>query len=179
MGYGDYIYYALQLIFVTNIAVACLPLFRAKDDISDIPLTPAQRKLLGLPASSAPPTPGSAYITPPRYSRTPRPLSGSPGARGNYSNSPLSGKGSPISGSPFSPGASSPLLQKALGGGLNGNRRGSYGSPSPLGPTGSRVNLPETPASPSPMTKGGALGLNSKWLYDKGRRNSGNSSLYT
>ncbi len=155
-----------------------MPLVRAKDDISDIPLTPAQRKLLGLPPSSAPPTPGSQYITPPRYARTPTPLSGSPGAKGNYSNSPLSGKGSPTGGIPFSPGTS-PLLQKAMGCGMNGNRRHSYGSPSPLGPSTARMNLPETPGSPSPASKSGGIGLNSKWLYDKGRRNSGSARLYT
>jgi len=180
--YADYVYHALNVIFVFNIIMACRPLFRTRDDISDIPLTPGQRKLMGLPPSSAPPTPGSQYITPPRYARTPTPLSGSPGSKGNYSRSPLSGKGSPtsesVSGSPFSPGAS-PLLQKAIGGGLNGNRRHSYGSPSPLGPGASRVNVPETPGTPSPIAKGVNVGLNSKWLYDKTRRNSGNARLYT
>ena len=169
-------------MFVFNIILACLPLFRKEDPVSDIPLTPAQRKLLGLPPSSATPTPGSQYVTPPRYARTPTPLSGSPANKGNYSTSPLSGKRSPtasMQGSPFSPGAS-PLLQKAMGGGLNGNRRHSYGSPSPLGPGASRMNMPETPGSPSPTTaKGSNIGLNSKWLYDKGRRNSGNTRLYT
>lgn len=178
--YADYVYHSLNVVFVFNIIMACLPLFRTRDDISDIALTPGQRKLMGLPPISTPPTPGSRYITPPRYARTPTPLSGSPASRGNYSGSPLSGKGSPSSGSmsgtPFSPGAS-PLLQKAMGGGLNGNRRHSYGSPSPLGPGVSRV--PETPGTPSPAAKGVNVGLNSKWLYDKTRRNSGNSRLYT
>lgn len=182
--YSTYAYHAIQILFMYNVVVALLPLFRATDDISDIPLTPAQRKLLGLPPSSAPPTPGSNYITPPRYHRTPTPLSGSPVSKANYSNSPLSGKGSPtsgsISGSPFSP-VSSPLLQKAMGGGLNGTRRHSYGSPSPLGPGASRGNLPDTPGTPSPSAaKGVNIGLNSKWLYEKSRRNSGNPSrLYT
>ncbi|CZR56345.1 uncharacterized protein PAC_06233 [Phialocephala subalpina] len=180
--YAGYGYHALQFMFIYNIIIACLPLFRTTDDMSDIPLTPAQRKLLGLPPSSAPPTPGSQYITPPRYARTPTPLSGSPAAKGVYSNSPLAGKGSPMSGSvngsPFSPGAS-PLLQKAMGGNSNGNRRHSYGSPSPLGPTGSRFGGPEAPGTPSPASKGSGIGLNSKWLYDKGRRNSGSARLYT
>jgi nucleoporin POM34 len=165
-----------------NIIVAMSPLVRKKDDLSDIPLTPAQRRLLGLPPSSKPPTPGSNYITPPRYARTGTPLSGSPGSRESYSKSPLSG--SPIngstSGSPFSPGAS-PLLQKAMGGaGLNnGSRRHSYGSPSPLGPGSSRIIVQETPGTPSPTAaKGATVGLNSKWLYDKGRRNSGNPRLF-
>lgn len=179
--YASYCYRVLQLAFTYNIIMACLPLARTKDDMSDIPLTPAQRKLLGLPPSSAPPTPGSQYITPPRYARTPTPLSGSPASKGVYSGSPLAGKGSPLpgspSGSPFSPGAS-PLLQKAIGGVSNGSRRHSYGSPSPLGPTGSRIGGGEAPGTPSPASKGTGIGLNSKWLYDKGRRNSGSARLY-
>jgi nucleoporin POM34 len=181
--YATYTYHLVQILLVYNIIVALFPLFRPLDDISDIPLTPAQRKLLGLPPSSAPPTPGSQYITPPRYKRTPTPLSGSAGSKGGYSSPPLSGKGSPtsgsLSGSPFSPGAS-PLLQKAIGGGLNGTRRHSYGSPSPLGPGAPRANVPETPGTPSPSSgKGVSVGLNSKWLYDKSRRNSGNDRLYS
>ena len=166
---------------MVNIIMACYPLFRKADDLSDIALTPAQRKLLGLPPSPAPPTPGSQYSTPPRYARTP---SGSPASKkANFSNSPLAGKGSPRSpsaevGSPFSPNAS-PLLQKSIAG-MNGtNRRHSYGSPSPLGPGGSRFGASEAPGSPSPgAAKGAGIGLNSKWLYDKERRSSG-TKLYT
>lgn len=154
---------------------------RSKDDISDIPLTPGQRKLLGLPPSSVPPTPDAKYSTPPRYARTPTSLNGSPASKGSYSNSPIAEKGSPlgsISGSPFSPGAS-PLLQKAMGGsGLNGSRRHSYGSPSLLGPGGSRMNVFDTPGTPSPAGKGASVGLNNKWLYDKERRNSGSSRVF-
>lgn len=156
--------------------MALMPLIRRKDDLSDIPLTPAQRKLLGLPPTDTPPVPGSQYITPPRYARSPTPHSGSPNS--NYSNSPLSGKGSPSQGtpkgSPFSPNAS-PLLHKAVGG-FGGTRRPSYGSPSPLGP-GSRLDMPGTP-SPS-AGKPASVGLNSKWLYEKGRRNSGNGHLFS
>ncbi|KAF4628049.1 hypothetical protein G7Y89_g10101 [Cudoniella acicularis] len=184
--YATWTYYLLHCIFVYNIILALFPLFRSTDDIEDIPLTPAQRKLLGLPPSSKPATPDTKYVTPPRYSRTPTPLGGSPMGKGNYSNSPLSGKGKEnplggsMSGSPFSPGAASSLLQKAMGGGLNGMRRHSYGSPSPLGPGTSKINLPEAPGSPSPAaTKAPTVGLNSKWLYDKGRRQSGSARLYT
>jgi len=174
--YGNYAHYLVQFIFVYNILVALSPLLRKPDDISDIPLTPAQRKLLGLPPSSAPPTPGSQYSTPPRYARTPTPLSGSPATRNIDSGSPLSGKGSPTSGNIpqpiFSPGS-------RIGGGLDGSRRYSYGSPSPLGPGGPR-GVPETPGTPSPSAaKGVNIGLNSKWLYDKGRRNSSSSRLYS
>lgn len=181
--WADYTYHLLLCVFVFNILMACRPLLRKPDNVSDIPLTPAQRKLLGLPPSSAPPTPGSQYATPPKYPRSSTPLSGSGGNRGDFSNSPLSNKGSPLSGSingsPFSP-AASPLLQKAMGGALNGNRRHSYGSPSPLGPGVSRMNVPETPGTPSPSAaKGVNVGLNSRWLFEKGRRNSGQARLYT
>ena len=160
-----------------------MPLLRPADEINDIPLTPAQRKLLSLPPSSAPPTPGSSYVTPPRYARTPTPMSSSPNNKDYYSESPLSRKGSPSSGSvnglPFSP-VSSPLLQKAIGGGANGSRRHSYGSASPLGPSASRGNVLEGPSTPTPgASKGATISLNNKWLYDKGRRNSGNSKLFS
>jgi len=179
--YASWTYYLLHVLFVYNIIVALFPLFRSPDEIQDIPLTPAQRKLLGLPPSSKPATPDTKFVTPPRYARTPTPVSGSPGSRGNYSNSPLSGKGSPlagsVSGSPFSPVAS-PLLQKAMGGGgMNGTRRHSYGS-SPLNPS-ARMNIPEMPGTPSPAAKAPTVGLNSKWLYDKGRRNSGNNRPFS
>lgn len=181
--YSCYLYHALQLVLIFNIFVAFMPLIRAKDEITDIPLTPAQRRLLGLPPTSAPPTPGSSYVTPPRYARTPTPMNSSPGSRDHYSDSPLSRKGSPnsgsISGSPFSP-AASPLLHKAIGGGLNGTRRQSYGSASPLGPGASRANILDTPGTPSPtVAKGVNVALNSKWLYEKGRRNSGNGRLFS
>jgi hypothetical protein len=70
-SYIAWSYLALQLVPVVNIVVAFLPLFRRQDDLADIALTPGQRKLLGLPPSSTPPTPNSAISTPPRYSRTP------------------------------------------------------------------------------------------------------------
>jgi nucleoporin POM34 len=149
-------------------------------------LTPAQRKLFGLPPRSKAPTPDAKYSTPPRYRRTPT-LNNSPGSKGSFPNSPLSGKGreSPLGesfGSQFSPG--SPLLQKAMGSGIGtgigGSRRHSYGSASPLGPGNSRFGWSDAPGSPSPSTaKNPSVGLNSKWLYDKERRNSGSARLYT
>jgi nucleoporin POM34 len=177
--YATYTYHGLQLLFTYNTIVAVMPLFRKKDDLSDIPLTPGQRKLLGLAPTSQPPTPGSQYATPPRYAKIPTPLSGSPASRGSYPTSPLSASGSPA-GSPFSPSAS-PLLQKTMaGGGLNGARRSSWGTPSPLGPGASRNALPDTPGTASPLAgKGASVGLNNRWLYEKGRRNSGNTRLYS
>jgi len=176
--YAWYAYYFIKLAFAINIVVALVPLFRRADDLSDIPLTPGQRKLLGLPPTSAPPTPGSPYATPPRYARSSATLGGSAGSKGSYTESPLSGKGSPLSGSlsgsPFS-SVGPPMLQKALGPGMEGLRRHSYGTPSPLGPGAPRPYIPETPGTPSPTTaKVSSVGLNNRWLYEKGRRNSGN-----
>ncbi|RAL66556.1 hypothetical protein DID88_006246 [Monilinia fructigena] len=172
-----------------NVVVALRPFYMKKDNMEDIPLTPAQRKLLGLKPSSRPPTPGSEYVTPPRYRRTSTPLSSSPASR----------RGSPASGSPgkrsesphgqdsleslinplgpiYPPGAS-PLLQKTLMSG-SGNRRSSYSSSNFLGRS---IGEPGTPGTPTPLggAKTSSVGLNNKWLYDKGRRNSGNSRLYT
>lgn len=178
--YSTYAYLIVRIALFFNIVVAILPLVRPTDDLSDIPLTPAQRKLLGLPSSSTstPTTAGSVeYITPPRYPRSSTPVSGSPSS--NYTNSPLAGKGSPAQGtsrgSPFSPNAS-PLLHKAIGG-LGGARRSSYGSSSPLGPGSART---EAPGTPSPATgKAASVSLNSKWLYEKTKRSEGNARLFT
>jgi len=179
--YSTYLYILMRFLLVYNIIVAVLPLARRKDDLSDIPLTPAQRKLLGLPPSSTPPTPGSQYVTPPRYARSPTPHSGSPSS--GYSNSPLSGKGSggkdTPKGSPFSQNAS-PLLHKAIGGGMNGPRRSSYGTPSPLGPGGPKASWADGSATPSPSTgKAASVSLNNKWLYEKGRTSSGSSRVFS
>lgn len=84
-----------------------LPYISHPDDVTDIPLTPTQRALLGLPpshqASPATSIGGSGYITPPRYKRDGgskaatslqnSPAAFSSGARStsaNYSASPLS-----------------------------------------------------------------------------------------
>lgn len=157
-----------------NILTACLPLIRRKDDLSDIPLTPAQRKLLGLAPSSAPPTPDAQYSTPPRLSRSPS-MAGSVGSQRSYASSPLSGRGSPAlqgqTGSPYSP-VGSPIYNKGLDVAGNG-RRSSIGGGSPFGASSS-TNLFSDPGSPSPSGgKRTSVGLNSKWLYERGRRSSG------
>ncbi|KND93541.1 Meiotically up-regulated protein [Tolypocladium ophioglossoides CBS 100239] len=184
-SYLSWAWFILQLVPFVQIGTACLPLVRAKDDLSDIPLTATQRKLLGLPPSSAPPTPDAKYSTPPRYSRTPS-IAGSVGSRGSYNSSPLSGRGSPAphgsvggSPSPYSP-VGSPMFQKSLSGLVNG-RRSSFGSTSPFGASSS-ANLFSDSASPSsPSPSGGkrtSVGLNSKSLYEKGRRSSGSAWLH-
>jgi len=173
--------FAARLMLVFNIIVAIRPALQRKDDLSDIPLTPGQRKLLGLPPSSGQPTPEAQYITPPRYPRSPAPQSGSPISKNTvYSTSPLSGKGSPGFGTPKGSPNASPLIQKAFGGVLNGSRRPSYGSPSPLGPGLSRAGGFDTPGTPTPsLGKGTSVGLNNRWLYEKGRASPGNTRLYS
>jgi nucleoporin POM34 len=175
--YVNYGTYALITLPLYNIALNVWPLVRAKDDLSDVPLTPAQRQLLGLPPSSAPPTPGSVYSTPPRYSRTPS-ASGSPASRRSFSSSPTSNLSPSIPATPtpagnntagfMSPG--NQLLQKAMLGARRSSL-GSLGSPSPKGSisTGASIfgNGSESP-SPSPAGKRSSVGLNSKWRYDKG-----------
>ncbi|KAM0346110.1 hypothetical protein ACHAPU_005876 [Fusarium lateritium] len=176
--YLSWSWFILQLIPFVNIGIACLPLIRPKDDLTDIPLTAAQRQLLGLDASALP-TPDAKFSTPPRYSRTPS-IGGSVGSRGSYGSSPLSGRGSPlVQGSTGSP-MGSPLFQKSvnsfsssLGNSFNG-RRSSFGSASPFAASSSS-NVFSDPASPSAGGKRTSVGLNSKWLYERGRRPSGNA----
>lgn len=137
----------VRLILASNIYFALrpvLPYVSSSDPIEDIPLTPSQRALLGLPLSQSN-TPGSArggteasYITPPRYRRTsPSPFAGTPLSNGtdrrsvsaNYSASPLSTSRYTVGFSPTpqqpttTPGRrfsgspfspSSPLFSKAL-----------------------------------------------------------------
>ncbi|KAH7008203.1 nuclear pore complex component-domain-containing protein [Ilyonectria destructans] len=179
--YLSWAWFILQLVPFFNIGIACLPLVRPQDDLSDIALTPAQRQLLGLPPASAAPTPDAKFSTPPRYSRTPS-IAGSVGSRGSYNSSPLSGRGSPIvQGSTGSP-LGSPLFQKSVnsfGNNSFGNgRRSSIGSGSPFSGSTS-ANLFSDPTSPSPSGgKRTSVGLNSKWLYEKGRRSSSNAWLH-
>lgn len=178
--YPDLTLLILQFIFLANIAIALYPLFRPKDDLCDIPLTPTQRSLLGLDPSATPPaTPGSAYITPPKYR-----LSASRNA------SPASKAGSPLStsatasgrrlssGASFSP-STSPLFHKALAnGGRDTGRRPSFGSSSSFGRS-STFDSSIGPASPSPVGgKRVSLGLSNKWLYERSRRlSASNGSL--
>lgn len=185
-NYSRYAYWTVLAIPLFNIGTNLLPLFRPKDDLSDIPLTPGQRRLLGLPPTSAPPTPGSAYSTPPRYSRTPS-ISGSAGSKRSFSSSPRSsasnfGSSIGLNGNGNLAGLASPqspLLQKAM----NGARRSSIsslGSPSPMGASTGFSSfyggVPDSP-SPSPATgKRSTVGLSSKWLYERGRDRRSSSS---
>jgi nucleoporin POM34 len=166
--------------------------------MSDIPLTPSQRKLLGLEPASMPATPGSSYITPPRYARsTPRSSStraavfGSSPVDRSASGSPISGSplaGRGIQGSPYGmsgygtpPPNRSPLVRKAVEG-----RRWSSGA-SGLRESISRSELlglnestSSVPGSPSPSgQRNASVGLNSKWLYQRGKGRPSGGSLYS
>ncbi|KAK1143852.1 hypothetical protein N8T08_005965 [Aspergillus melleus] len=172
----------LQLLFLSNIALALSPLVRSKDDLSDIPLTPTQRSLLGLdPSTTSPLTPGSTYVTPPKYrlsasrtassaSKVASPLSTSASASGRRLSS----------GASFSP-STSPLFHKAVSnGGRNNGRRPSFGSSTAsFGRSSLFGESSIAPSTPSPV--GGKrvnLGLSNKWLYERSRRlSASNGSL--
>ncbi|KAL3481813.1 nuclear pore complex component-domain-containing protein [Aspergillus californicus] len=179
--YPDLSLLTIQLVFIVNIFVALYPLFRPKDEMSDIPLTPTQRALLGLnPSSTSSPTPATTYVTPPKYR-----VSGSRAA------SPASRSGSPLStsagassqrlssGTPFSP-SPSPLMHKMVpNGGRESIHRQSFGSSSPLNRSSPFKESITVPPSPSPVTgKRGTLGMSNKWLYERNRRlSTSNGSL--
>jgi nucleoporin POM34 len=176
--YSSYLYNLLRVVLVINIGVALWPLLRRKDDLADIALTPAQRKLLGLPASEGPATPGAAYVTPPRYPRSATPQSGSPSNAFNRSTASDKHSATPGSSktSPFAPSAS-PLLSRTSGA-LGSGKRSSFGSPSPLGFGASKGSFFDTPGTPSPSAgKGPSVSLNNKWLWEKGRRSSSDARM--
>lgn len=187
----------MRLFLAYNILVALSPLVLPRDEITDIPLTPSQRALLGLDPKATPSgTPASGYVTPPRYPQTATPRSARSEPRFSpLSGSPLSGKGSPLQGrsprnSPFASNAS-PLLQKALAenndDGRGAVRRHSYGSSpssssSTLGTPSkaldiSGISLPSTP-TPS-RGKGASVGLNNKWLYERSRGSPLGGGVYS
>lgn len=173
--YTSYAFLLCRIIPWLNIALAMLPLFRGKDDLSDIPLTPTQRSLLGLPPATRAASPGSTYITPPRYSKTPGSRTSSKsGSPSPYSGSSPSGTiRSPTSYSP----SPSPMFQKALGNDVT--RRLSYGSPSPLAMsrTINDSSSSFTPSTPSPV-RGPSVSLTSRWLYEKGRMSPSTKGIY-
>ena len=191
--YTSYILHTIQLLLLINMAITLAPIFRRPDTCEDIPLTPQQRHALGLPPMSRPATPQeeAQYVTPPRYSRSATPRS-SFGSAGSFADSmrvqarasPLSGRGSPNPDSsiqipsPFgsarrgsgggSPFSASPLKDKMFNTSELG-RRGSLGSSrgSPMGGDFDQMN------SPGAKSGRASVGLNSKWLYQKGRNSPG------
>jgi nucleoporin POM34 len=148
------------------VGIAAMPLFRKPDPCHDIPLTPAQRQLLGLPPSSRPATPQEKeqWITPPRYSRSASntPLSSTSSLRAEVSGSPIPPLSAPYgsgkrrqSGSPLTPG------------GVEERRRLSLNRNSPLNI--SEFDAAGSVGTPSKVNQRASVGLNSKWLYEKGR----------
>ncbi|KAL1957021.1 hypothetical protein VTO42DRAFT_6398 [Malbranchea cinnamomea] len=181
-AYPDVALFLLRVFFLVNIFAALYPLYRPKDDFRDIPLTPSQRALLGLdPTTASPDTPASAYVTPPRY----RLSSGSRNASPiGLNSSTLSARGSPQGGrpqetSPLSP-STSPLFHKAVRSGSGvGGRRPSFGSSSSLGRSGLRESsIFSTPSTPSPTGRNGNSIFTNKWLYEKSRIHSPDSSIF-
>lgn len=183
--YPNYILWAARLIVLSNALFACKPLLLTPDACEDVPLTPQQRKLLGLPPMTRPATPQEReqYVTPPRFSRSATPRSSSGSVRIESGDSPLSGRATPVDangsfrmsggGSPFaSPtvrGSGSPYSVQDGG----ERRRLSYNNP-----RSSPLTVSEFEAMSNPSPSGGrkdraSVGLNNKWLYEKGRRGSG------
>lgn len=177
--YSTYSMIALQLFALANVGVAVTPLFRKPDTCEDIPLTPSQRQLVGLPPMSRPATPQETaqYVTPPRYSRSATPRSNSSSLRAEISGSPLNGRGTPYSpaGSPFASAQqqqrrSSGSQLTSDGGGYRSaeRRRLSYNQrSSPL--STSEFDAAGSISTPTKSNNRASVVLNSKWLYEKGR----------
>ncbi|EME82517.1 uncharacterized protein MYCFIDRAFT_82421 [Pseudocercospora fijiensis CIRAD86] len=182
--YPLYAIWLLQAVLVANIGIALLPLFRKPDACEDVPLTPQQRQLLGLPPMSRPATPQEKeqYVTPPRFSNSTPRSSPASSLRAEASSSPLSGRSTPLDGS-FRSGSGSPFASQTL-------RRAESGSPlsgpaAGLRSGAERRRLSYTGNSGSPLALGAfdsssfgstpskekraSVGLNNKWLYEKGR----------
>lgn len=75
------------------------------------------------------------------------------------------------SGSPY--GAGSPLAQKVLGG--SGKRLSFGGGASPLGQSWDGIEKPATPTGAGKAS----VGLNSKWLYERGRGSPNGRGLFS
>lgn len=134
------------------------------------------------------------YVTPPRFSRSATPRSASSSVRIGNGESPSSGRDTPVDANgSFGMSGGSPY-------GNSGSPYGNstvHGGASPYGPQGNeaRRRLSYTSNRSSPLTvsefeamgnlvaspSGGrkenraSVGLNNKWLYEKGRRGSGSS----
>lgn len=170
--YTFYALWALRLIPLSGIFYAVYPLLGPKDDLSDIPLTPSQRSLLGLEPSARPASPAIGnYVTPPRYARSITPTSNR-----SQSGSPYSGRSSVGSavGNTYSPSAS-PLLHKAIG----QNRRQSVGASTGYAKAMNETSLAlGTNTSSLSGGRGNAsVGLNNKWLFEKGRSSPGRRAI--
>ncbi|ODV88948.1 hypothetical protein CANCADRAFT_148401 [Tortispora caseinolytica NRRL Y-17796] len=72
--YLTYFSFGLQILFAWNIIDGVLKLIKPEDPMLDLPLTPTQRRLLGLTPRASPQ--GTPIPTPPKYIKSP--LQGSP-----------------------------------------------------------------------------------------------------
>ncbi|KAL8873184.1 MAG: hypothetical protein Q9174_001305 [Haloplaca sp. 1 TL-2023] len=184
-----YLHTSLLYVFllpIYNIVMALLPIYKGQDNIADIALTPSQRALLGLDPNATPHlTPGTQYVTPPRYARSPTPRNNSPASNRSTPRSRKERSSeSPSFGNSFATSNASPLWSQKSGFNASndwlGQRRSSFGSPSPLGP-GKNDSLWLSPSTPSPLAGKGqgaaSVGLNSRWLYERGRVGSGRKNI--
>ncbi|MCJ1352437.1 MAG: hypothetical protein MMC33_002421 [Icmadophila ericetorum] len=208
---SQYTIFTFVLVIIYNLTSNLGPYLWSKywkqDYLSDIPLTPSQRSLLGLdPNIKGPSTPGTQYITPPRYPRSVTP-------RGSVSGTPTSNRSASYSGSrllrqdsrpspsfrgerpssadntPFSTPTAGQRWQKKIWEPRDTSRRHSFGTPSLLGQSiaggvnGIKrldVSLLGDPSTPSPPPgRGASVGLNNKWLYERGREGSFGRSVYS
>lgn len=163
---------------------------RKKDNLADVALTPSQRALLGLDPKDTPPvTPTTKYVTPPRYPRSSTPRNASPGSRvSDNHNSPLSRNGSPLVGLQASdspaPSSPSPLWHQAVASSQDFGRRSSFGSSSSslfrIGPSAKDHGILGASSTPSPSAgRGASVSLNNRWLYERGRADSGSRGIYS
>ena len=174
----------LRALLLASAALTLLPLTRTPDPCYDIPLTPSQRQLLGLPPLNRAPTlqEKEAYVTPPRYSRTPTPRStptpgsGTPTGTGGWrsaSGSPLTLASASASGQRDSSRRVVPQQRRLS---YSNSPRGSPLSISEFDSLGGTINSPSAGGGLMSKKEGqmrASVGLNSKWLYEKGRRASG------
>lgn len=196
--YPRYAVWTFQTLMLLNILIATLPLWRKPDSCEDVPLTPQQRKLLGLPPMTRPATPSeqAQYVTPPRFSRSATPTSRTSSLNATRGgSSPLSGRGTPIDAngsfrmtnsatlSPWGSPAQGNQLRRTesgssfLGGDYSDGserRRLSYTALS-NNSTGLDISGFESLGRLETPTKEkkASVGLNNKWLYERGRGSPG------
>lgn len=156
--YAFYALWGVRSLLIWNILESLYKLFRPVDEFTDIPLTPEQRRLLGL-NPDAPLSPAAAegsIIIPPRYTK----------------NAPSSSRtGSPI---PFNTSVTSPSPPQG---------RKATATPPPMNPSplrmGGVVDRKSTFGSPSPAPAraGNSVVPNNKWLYEKSLQRKGAMNL--
>lgn len=160
---GQYPVWAFWLVIGYIIFSALKPLWTGPDQLLDIDLNATQRYLLGLDPNATPPvTPTTKYVTPPKYTRSATPLSGTPGSRGSSpSASPLAYKND--------------LGYRRTSDSFSSSKRISFGSDPRRQSVGLSTAIFGTPtkdgSTPSPMGKGSGITFSNRWLYHKGTAN--------